>query len=438
MLKFVEYTFHKSMVAEIHNDINLGFQTILKIIEDSKKKNKTDVLFRNDLINKNVRELFHLGEPNPPINLLFEIGSGIGFSEIFIIRIVSALGGYFELVNRGIIIDNEIDKEIHFAFIHLTKFWEASQDCQAPGIVSPTSDLQKCFSNIVRCAPLNKIYEIAEEYSIPPGTVSNLIILHGGYFKLVSHGGLIDRAMVRYIDSLYQPIFPPLNYNTINEDINAPWLTLPAQEAILDMDLEDSIVIEYGSGISSFFFNKRSKQYFSFEDNELDKEDKNNWYSKMQSQSKALAVDLNIQTSNKDNKNPEWIVENLFNNSKSLLIVIDGLDRANLFKAWSNYITNNKDIKAVLIVDNSEKFYFKDSFEMLYHNKAIISHYYGNVYGQTITRVCTSFVTFDPSLLVNKSPAPNTHDKTWSGSKSSLAKMTCLGLNRMHGIFSKQ
>ena len=31
-------------------------------------------------------------------------------------------------------------------------------------------------------------------------------------------------------------------------------------------------------------------------------------------------------------------------------------------------------------LDNSEKPYFKDAFELLYNNKAIISHYYGNIY----------------------------------------------------------
>ena len=41
----------------------------------------------------------------------------------------------------------------------------------------------------------------------------------------------------------------------------------------------------------------------------------------MQSQAKDLDVDLNIQMSNKDNKNPEWIVANLFKNTKSLLIM---------------------------------------------------------------------------------------------------------------------
>ena len=73
----------------------------------------------------------------------------------------------------------------------------------------------------------------------------------------------------------------------------------------------------------------------------------------------------------------------------------------------------NKSKNIVLMIDNSELEYFRESFNFLHHHGAFIAHHYGSVYGQLGTTSCTSFVTLHPSLIVAKSPSPYTHDQRW-------------------------
>ena len=58
-----------------------------------------------------------------------------------------------------------------------------------------------------------------------------------------------------------------------NKDNPLPWFTYPAIEFISQFDLTDKFIFEWGSGNSSSFFAKRTKEIISIEDNE-------EWYKK--------------------------------------------------------------------------------------------------------------------------------------------------------------
>ena len=78
--------------------------------------------------------------------------------------------------------------------------------------------------------------------------------------------GILNRGNCRFLDSLYHPAFPELTYNVNNKETLAPWITLPAQEILLDIGLSNYTVVEYGSGMSTFFFTSEAIICYSFED----------------------------------------------------------------------------------------------------------------------------------------------------------------------------
>lgn len=261
---------------------------------------------------------------------------------------------------------------------------------------------------------LETIYAVGQEYGFTGTSITNIIILHGGYFKLIEYDSH-NRHVLRFVDSLYQPTFPSLGYNCINLDINAPWITLSAQEALLDIDLPKTSVVEYGSGISTFFFTRSAKSCYSFED-DSDPAGMGGWSNQMVEMSKRLGIEIHLIFPSRENTSPEWVVNNLISSNTSLLISIDGLDRCRHFSEWSQYIVENRQSKVVILLDNSDFDGLRETFEYLYQYEACIFHHYGSVYGPLISKQCTSFITFQPKLLVGSSPAPSMHDKRWGRS----------------------
>jgi len=301
-------------------------------------------------------------------------------------------------------------KNIHDAFSLWRNYIDANSNHESPGLII-FGDLQRAFSSITLQEPIEEILKVGVEHGFAPVSIINIIILHGGYFRLLQ-SGILQRGGTRFIDSLYHPTFPSLSYNCINLDINAPWITLSAQEALLDMDLSNVIVVEYGSGMSSFFFARSAKCCFSFED-DGDPAGKGGWSKQMVEMSKQLAIDIHLISPTNENTTPEWVSNNLLINNDISLISIDGIDRCRHFSEWSQYITQNRKKQVVILLDNSEIDSFRESFEYLWENEACIYHHYGNVYGQLTTKQCTSMITYHPKLLVGSSPAPSMHDKRW-------------------------
>ena len=271
-------------------------------------------------------------------------------------------------------------------------------------------DLQRIFQELARWEDLNEVFEIGEKFGFSRVTIVNILILHGGYFRLLAEAGY-SRSKCRFIDSLYHSSFPSLNYVVQNKDILAPWVTLGAQEALLDMPLSEISVIEYGSGISTFFFVNEALECISFESGS-DPAGQGSWSDSMNNLATREEVSLRLVTPNGQNDRP---VESLglIQKSSDILVVIDGEERVRHFEEWGKYILSNKTQRIALMLDNSEGKKFTEIFEELHHNGATIVHHYGSVYGQLLCKQCTSFVTFSPSLLVAKAPAPFAHDMRW-------------------------
>ena len=229
-------------------------------------------------------------------------------------------------------------------------------------------------------AELNKVFEIGGSYGFAPVSIINILVLHGAYFRLLQVG-ILSRGNCRFLDSLYHPTFPELSYNVHNKEILAPWITLPAQEILLDIGLSNYTVVEYGSGMSTFFFASEARICYSLEDDK-DPAGHGSWSSKMKSQSINL-----IQAFPDDARClPESVVKDLWQGRDNLLISIDGGDRCKHLSDWGEYIINNAHLPILLLIDNSEINGFDDDCERLISAKASIYHYYGNVYGQLTTK----------------------------------------------------
>ncbi len=302
--------------------------------------------------------------------------------------------------------------QIHKAFLLWRHFQEENISLKQPGLIY-VEGLQKALSHIALYEPLQKIFEIGSEYGFSKSEVGNILLIHGAYFRLIKEG-LLSRAQSRFIDSLYQPGFPSLEYNTQNQDILAPWITLPAQEALLDLELDRFTVIEYGSGISTFFFAFESKKCFSFEDDN-DPHGGISWIARMQKQANNINQPINLISPDKINVKPSYIIQNYCYDEGPILVSIDGLDRENHFSEWSQYISQNKDKLILLLIDNTD-IGFESQFLLLADHGASIVHHYGFTYGQfEPNKGCTSFCTLHPQLLIGKNPSPKFHDRRWGG-----------------------
>jgi len=271
------------------------------------------------------------------------------------------------------------------------------------------SEMALLFSRLAQFANLSDLFRIGCSCHYPPSYIINILILHGGYNRLLSEG-IISRADTRYIDSLYNLPYPPLLYNVANHDICAPWITLGAQEALLDMDLHSTSVIEYGSGISTFFFSKSCKECVSFESDSYP-EGGASWSSSMRSVSEAVSVPISLIKPSSTNTSPHASLA-LLSSTQKVLVNIDGEDRTRHFEEWTDWLTAERPNNVVLLVDNSEYSPFAAIFERLLRSAFLIYHHYGLVYGRSLGKQCTSFVTCNPALMTHN-VSPNLHDIRW-------------------------
>ena len=173
-------------------------------------------------------------------------------------------------------------EEIKSAFSLWRQFINSNRDNPNPGLIM-LHDLAKRFQVLAIEADLNEVFEIGRSHGFAPVSIINILVLHGAYFRLLQVG-ILNRGNCRFLDSLYHPTFPELSYNVHNKEILAPWITLPAQEILLDIGLSNYTVVEYGSGMSTFFFASEAKICSSFEDDK-DPAGHGSWSSKMKNQS---------------------------------------------------------------------------------------------------------------------------------------------------------
>jgi len=116
-----------------------------------------------------------------------------------------------------------------------------------------------------------------------------------------------------------------------------PWFTYPAFEFINQFDLSQKTIFEWGSGNSSVYFAKRSKQIISIEHDEA-------WFNKQQI--KLLPNQQLIHLN--DNSYYEAILSNdqLFD-----IVIVDGILRDECLKIAMNKITEG----GMLILDNADR-----------------------------------------------------------------------------------
>lgn len=68
--------------------------------------------------------------------------------------------------------------------------------------ISLHSTISIFFSEIALNADLEKIFKIGSIFHFSPAYIVNIIILHGGYYRLLE-SKLIHKGYIRFIDSLY-------------------------------------------------------------------------------------------------------------------------------------------------------------------------------------------------------------------------------------------
>ena len=171
------------------------------------------------------------------------------------------------------------------------EFTQKNADNPNPGLIIDDT-LQIKFARICVQCNARDIIKIGIEIGFSLDSLINIIILHGGYFKLLKEG-FITRENCRHLDSLYHQSSPHLYYNTNNPEILATWITLSAQEILLDLNLKEYVAVEYGSGISTFFYERETIECYSFED-DPDLIQGKNWSEIMAFQASHLGRKLNL------------------------------------------------------------------------------------------------------------------------------------------------
>jgi hypothetical protein len=116
-----------------------------------------------------------------------------------------------------------------------------------------------------------------------------------------------------------------------------PWITYPCIEFLNRLDLKDCDVFEYGSGSSSLYWSKKSKNVFSIEKEQ-------DWFLKVE---KYLPKNCNISHAKNDKDYIEHI--NTFN-KKFDIIIVDGAVRYPCAQEALKSITE----RGIIILDNTE------------------------------------------------------------------------------------
>ena len=150
--------------------------------------------------------------------------------------------------------------------------------------------------------------------------------------------GVLKRGECRFLGSLYHSTFPELTYNTNNTEILAPWITLSTQEVLLDLSLSSYTVVEYGSGMSTFFFAKKPGNAIHLK---MIKTRLAKVLRPRQCKPRQVGS-INLISPELYNDLPELVVRDLWKGNGNLLVSIDGGDRCKHLKDWANYIDSNQ------------------------------------------------------------------------------------------------
>ena len=150
------------------------------------------------------------------------------------------------------------------------------------------------------------------------------------------------------------------------------WYTYPAIEYLNNLDFSQKSIFEYGSGNSSIFWAKKSKNIISIEHDEK-------WFNKVKSnlrENQTLLLKTNEGYENsisEENKNFD-------------VVVIDGIRRVECSKVIQGRLNKDSDEGFMIILDNSER--YKDTSRYLREEFGLIEvdfHGFGPINGYTWT-----------------------------------------------------
>ena len=147
------------------------------------------------------------------------------------------------------------------------------------------------------------------------------------FFFSYKSGHFYSSILKKAVNSKFEPI---------------PWYTYPAIDFLNNLNLESKKVLEFGSGQSTLWWSKKTKEVYALEDN-------NFYFQKLRNKKinniKIFKVETDLNNFNQIN-----LATQSFD-----IIVVDGLDRYKCFQISLNLIKND----GIIVFDNSEGYHEK-------------------------------------------------------------------------------
>ena len=216
---------------------------------------------------------------------------------------------------------------------------------------------------------------------------------------------ILPTPIVRWIRSISTAIITPVRFSLVtghflsslkNVSVNKngehiPWYSYPAIDFILNKDFSTKRVLEFGAGQSTLWWSKKVKFIKSFEEDLV-------WYTKLKSKiypnTELIYANLNpLENCLK------IVTDNLLNNEKFDIIIIDGLYRYELCEIAINNLAEG----GVIIADNSEGLGY--NFQKAFKNTGFSRVDFHGFSPGVVLRQGTSFFFKDSSFIFsNESP----------------------------------
>lgn len=190
----------------------------------------------------------------------------------------------------------------------------------------------------------------------------------------------IAPKMMKQIDNfkilakLYGQFNTIKKWNCIDSDGNKiPWYTYPAIEYLKNIDFNNKIIFEYGSGNSSSFWSTKAKTVISIESNK-------EWYERVKS---GLNENQELLFANVD-ESYENIIK--LQNKKFDVIIIDGMRRVECSKMVEDFVNKESKEGFMVVLDNSD--WYRDASKYLREKLDLIEidfHGFGPINNYTWT-----------------------------------------------------
>lgn len=124
-----------------------------------------------------------------------------------------------------------------------------------------------------------------------------------------------------------------------------PWFTYPATEYLMQLNLLEKTLLEFGSGNSTIFWSQRVKKVISVEHNKT-------WFYKMYNARELVGVEYLLKT---EGSSYEDVLDDYIQSAQ--ILVVDGIRREILVSKLLDYVRQGAATKLELfILDNSDRY----------------------------------------------------------------------------------